>query len=105
MLHVRAKAIRWVSDLPQPGLVEVSLTDAHGIERRFVDKWPIFTADNLTSNTSYPVDVSIDCDAVARTTDSSGHEIVVVSTAMPWGVVTVDGVDQFEVAADQLVAR
>jgi hypothetical protein len=37
----RIKAIRWVSDDSQPGVVEISMNVAHGTEWRFVDKTPI----------------------------------------------------------------
>ena len=104
MLHLRAKAVRWVADGPQPGLVEVSMTDAHGTEWRFVDKPPIFATETLTPQTPYPVDVTIACEVVGRTTDSDEQELLVVSTLMPWGLKTIEGVNEFEVSRTQLTA-
>jgi hypothetical protein len=104
MLHLRAKAIRWVADDPFPGLVEVSMTDAHGTDWRFVDKAPVFSVDALTAETTYPVDVIIACAEVQGATDPDGHELVVVSTATPWGLQTSDGWTRFEVSRTQLVS-
>jgi hypothetical protein len=35
---------------------------------------------------------------VARIRESDGREIIVISTAKPWGVETVNGVHKFEVS-------
>jgi hypothetical protein len=96
--YVRARALRWVSDDPFPGLVEVELTDADGKSWRFVDKSPMFDpGDRLRSDSFYPVDLSLACVVVERRADT-----VTVSTADPWGLEAVDGTFQFVMKTDQV---
>ena len=48
-------------------MVEVELTDADGYVWRFVDKAPVFDAENvLTPTTSYPVGISVACTIIER---------------------------------------
>ena len=63
MASVRGKAVRWVSDEPQPGWVEVELTDASGTVHSLFDKPPVFVSDDvaLLPDSPYPVPVDIDC--------------------------------------------
>jgi hypothetical protein len=52
------QAVRWVSDEPFPGWVEVVFTDADGRERRFFDKPPIFDSpatEPITKESPFPV--------------------------------------------------
>jgi hypothetical protein len=97
---IRAKAVRWLADEPIPGLVEVEFADADDQRWRFVDKAPIFDREaRLTSTASYPMEVDLACTIVDRTADR-----VVVSTAEPWGIESVDGRSSFVVRADQLIS-
>jgi hypothetical protein len=80
---VHARAVRWVSDEPFPGLIEVELSDAAGELWTFVDKYPIFDPDRVFGpSTDYPVPVEIACTVLERT---------VVSSANPWGLETGPG--------------
>lgn len=98
---IRAKAVRWSADEPIPGLVEVELTDASGQLWHFVDKAPIFDREGkLTPTASYPLELDLACTIIDRTADR-----VVISTAEPWGIETVDGQSRFVVRADQLASR
>ncbi|HET9781150.1 MAG TPA: hypothetical protein VFR33_05160 [Candidatus Dormibacteraeota bacterium] len=97
---IRAEAVRWSADEPLPGLVEIELTDADGHVWRFVDKAPVFDAENvLTPTTQYPVGISVACTIIERRDDR-----VVVDTAQPWGVES-DGVARFIVHSDQVSIR
>jgi hypothetical protein len=97
---IRATAVRWSADEPFPGLVEVELADADGQLWRFVDKPPIFDREGkLTPAASYPVEVDLACTIIDRTVDR-----VVVSTAEPWAIESVDGQSSFVVRADQLIS-
>ncbi|UJW29638.1 hypothetical protein L3Q67_30975 [Saccharothrix sp. AJ9571] len=50
-----AIAVRWYDDDPQPGLVEVALTDRHGTVHRLIGKTPYFDADHeLDPSAPYP---------------------------------------------------
>jgi hypothetical protein len=100
VVRVRCEAIRWVADEPQPGLVEVVLTDAAGEVWSLIDKAPIFDADGvLRSEANFPIAVLIACNLIEKRTDRSGLQTAVIDL-LPWAVT-----DQaFEVAADLLVA-
>ncbi|MEU1232005.1 hypothetical protein [Streptomyces sp. NPDC005828] len=99
MVFLRCEAVRWVDDEPQPGLVEVRFADAHQQQWAFVDKWSVFTGDNLTPDSDYPVEVGILCSIL--TTDNT-TDTVTISVA-PWGLESLDGRVEFEVRADQLI--
>jgi len=103
MLGIRVTIIRYVSDEPQPGIVECRLDDAHGHQWSFVEKTAIVSAKHLDANTSYPRGGVIAAEIVGRSVDSTGHEIIRVDTERPWHVESVDGVTQFEVLAESLV--
>ena len=57
---VPAVAVRWYDDEPQPGLVEVELTDRHGTVHRLVHKTYFFENDDLLlPDAEYPIDVAV----------------------------------------------
>lgn len=81
---VRCEAIRWVDDEPQPGLVEVVLTDADGRTWSLVDKAPIFdSAGVLRPDADYPISVLIACNVIERRTDGAGRKTAVIDL-LPW---------------------
>ncbi|WP_306362675.1 hypothetical protein [Nocardia sp. CC227C] len=95
-------AVRWAGDDPQPGLVEVRLTDAHGIAHPIIDKEPIFGSEPpLRPDTVYPVRTRLGCTVLdARVV--RGRELVTITTALPYGVESASGRTEFEVTPDQL---
>ena len=98
-VYVRAQVVRWVSDEPIPGIVEVQLIDGSGKVWTFVDKYPMFIATGSLSPTSdYPTPLEIACTVVER-----NSERVIVSTALPYGIETVDGVSDFTLAPSQIL--
>jgi hypothetical protein len=104
MTRVRCQAVRWVSDEPQPGWVEIHLVDADGAVWSLFDKPPVFGADDrLTPDATYPVEVELDCEIVSRQVDANGPDLVITSTRRPWGVETETGRDEFQVAPSQLM--
>jgi hypothetical protein len=50
MVKIRVAITRYVSNEPQPGLVECQLMDAHSRRWSFVDKNGIFSAEYLDVN-------------------------------------------------------
>ena len=54
MLAVKVTITRYVSDDPQPGVVECELVDAHGRRWRFIEKTAIVSADRLDAQSAYP---------------------------------------------------
>ena len=100
--HVEARATRWVSDEPFPGLVELELIDANGRTWTFIDKAPIFNAaGHLTPDARYPLDIKLACTVIAEPSPGE-HSHLLISTAEPWGVESVDGESEFLVHHDQL---
>jgi hypothetical protein len=101
---VRARAVAWVSDEPLPGVVRVEMLDGDGRTHVFVDKAPIFDASNrLRRDSSYPIDVDIACAVVRHVLTDHGRRML-ISTAEPWGIETVDGEHEFMMKPDQLHA-
>ncbi|GLV88522.1 hypothetical protein Slala03_82110 [Streptomyces lavendulae subsp. lavendulae] len=101
MVFLRCEAVRWVDDEPQPGLVEVRFTDAHHQQWTFVDKWPVFSGEDLHPDSSYPVEVGVLCDILTTGNSADTADTVKISVA-PWGLESLDGRIEFEVRADQL---
>jgi hypothetical protein len=98
---LKCELVRWVSDDPQPGLVEVRLLDANGSEWMFVDKVPIFTVAPVSSATQLPISGEIRCDVVGSRQAPGGQELVDVE--LRDGVETADGVSRLTIRRDQLV--
>jgi hypothetical protein len=96
MMYVMGQALRWVSDEPFPGLVEVSSTDARGHRWTFIDESAVFGA-HLSAETPCPVPVEIGCECVDSGVEEDGREIVVVSTDRPRGIESTDGQTRFAV--------
>ena len=97
MQNLRASAVRWISDEPIPGWVEVEFQDADGVRHVLADKPPIFDAD-LAPNTPYPVDVLVGCEIVAVAADR-----IHITTDRPSGIATAAGRTDFVVHPHQLV--
>lgn len=57
---VKAHAVRWISDEPFPGVVEVELHDGQGKLWKFIDKYPMFLPKgNLSASSHYPISLNI----------------------------------------------
>jgi hypothetical protein len=103
MLGVKVTIVRYISDEPQPGIVECQLEDAHGHRWSFIEKTAIVSKDYLDAQTTYPQQGVIAVEVVQRSL--SGSEVVRIDTGRPWGVESVDGVTQFDVSPDLLMER
>ena len=87
-----------MSDEPQPGWIEVLLTDADGRTWQFFDKPTIFGATNsLTSSASFPFPVTMRVRVIEE------GERLTVSTEQPDGIASKDGQTVFRVASSQVV--
>jgi hypothetical protein len=78
-----AEVLRWYSDEPQPGLIELSIRDASGREHRIISKW-VYYLNEFDWTTTYPFEVWVDAE-VAKADDTS------VTVTLPWGTETVEG--------------
>jgi len=103
MIGIRVSITRYVSDDPQPGIVECEFCDAHGRRWNFMEKTAIVSSEYLDAHTSYPQPGVIACEIVSRSRDATGREIVLVDTERPWCVESVDGSMRFEVLPSSLV--
>jgi hypothetical protein len=102
MLGLRVAINRYVSDDPQPGLVECELVDANGRHWLFVEKTAISAAP-LDGRSAYPQPGVIACEVVHRARNAVGREVIVVDTNRPWGVESIEGVTRFEVSVETLL--
>jgi hypothetical protein len=103
MIGVAVSITRYVSDEPQPGVVECELMDAHGRCWRFVEKTAIVSAEPLDASFAYPRSGIIACEILGRSLDGAGREVVQIDTRTPWAVESLEGRTQFEVHAACLI--
>jgi hypothetical protein len=102
VLGIKGTITRYLSDEPQPGIVECQLVDAHGRLWSFVEKSAIVSAGSLHARTVYPQPGVIAGEVVERSRNSEGREVVRINTEQPYGVSAVDGTAQFDVFAESL---
>ncbi len=97
MASVRGAALRWVSDEPQPGWVEVELRDANGAVHSLFDKPPIFESASvdLRRDSPYPVPVEVQC----RVIGAPDEDTLLVE--VEW-TETADGRNRFVVRASDV---
>jgi hypothetical protein len=103
MLALKMTITRYVSDDPQPGIVECVMVDARGRRWMFLEKTAVVSAENLNSLTQCPRPVAIAVEELDRFQDSQLGELVRVGTDRPWGIQSVEGETQFEVFPASLV--
>ena len=98
MLGVEVTITRWVSDEPQPGIVECELLDANGHRWLFREKAAIVSAEPLSARSTYPCSGSIACRIVGQhSVDGSASDVVRIDTELPWGVASIEGITTFDV--------
>lgn len=102
MLFVKMHITRFVSEDPQPGIVEVQFVDARERTWTILDKTLAVSKTNLSSTSHYPIPCDVACVEVGRESDAMGREIVRVDLDHPWHISSVEGESQFFVFADQL---
>src|SRR5215467_11348997 len=103
MLGVKVTILRYISDDPQPGIVECQLEDANGKRWLFIEKTAIVSTASLDSRTGYPQPGIIACEVVRRTRERADREVVRINTERPWHVESIDGSTEFDVLAESLV--
>jgi hypothetical protein len=103
MIEISVLITKYISDDPQPGIVECQLFDAYGNEWVFQDKTPLFTSLNLNADSDYPQPGGIACEIIKEWQDVNGREIISVNTERPWGVEALTGASRFDVLRSQIV--
>jgi hypothetical protein len=86
MLGIKVTIVRYISDEPQPGIVECQLEDAHGRRWSFVEKTAIVSAEHLDAQTTYPQRGVVAGEIVRRTLDAAGREVIRIDIERPWHV-------------------
>jgi hypothetical protein len=94
--------VRYVSDDPQPGIVECVFIDAYDQSHFFHEKTAIVSAKNLLSSSIYPVEGDFECEIIEELTDSSGNSLARVCTERPWGIESLSGETSFLVKSSQV---
>ena|SRR5215475_6290587 len=103
MTGISVQITKYISDDPQPGIVECQLVDVYGNEWVFQEKTAIVSLGALDADTDYPQPGFIACEIIKQWQDVDGREIVSVNTEKPWGVETLDGVSRFDVLRLQVI--
>jgi hypothetical protein len=98
---VGVEIVRFV-DKHQPGFVECELVDAEGRKHKFMDKVPIFTAQDLDSSSAYPQSGSVRCEVLAEWRDPAGRALSQISTIRPDDVESSEGLSEFIVLSQQV---
>jgi hypothetical protein len=104
MVGMKVTILRYISDEPQPGIVECELKDAHGHCWSFIDKTAVVSAKQLDAQSKYPQLGLITVNVIGRSFDASGREVVQIDTK-PWGIESVEGITQFEVLPESLLVE
>src|SRR5262245_20362626 len=76
----------------QPGFVECKLVDAWNKEHTIQDKVPVVTEKYLDEKSGFPQDGVIACELIKKWKDQVGRIIFTVTTEIPWGVETLEGI-------------
>jgi hypothetical protein len=94
MGRFKAVALRWVSDEPQPGLLEFSVRDAYGHDHRIFEK-DVVTPSPLTKDAPFPFDIWLEAE-MRDATDGN------VQVRLPWHMETTTGEADLTMSGDQL---
>ena len=68
MTGMKVKIVRYISNDPQPGIVECEFEDAYGRRWSFVEKTLVVSAEQLDAHSVYPQPGITQCNIVQRGT-------------------------------------
>jgi hypothetical protein len=96
--------VRWISDEPQPGWIEVEFLDAEGRRWLVHDKPPIFAEprSGFLPTSPYLMPTLLPCDVERRELPPDGREMV---TVVLHHTDAITGEVRFQVAASELVSN
>ena len=98
MTAMKVSIVRYVSNDPQPGIVECQFQDAYGRRWSFIEKTLVVSVEQLDAHRVYPQRGSTPCRIVQRFPDVSGQEVIRIDC-----VESVEGVTQFDILPESLV--
>jgi hypothetical protein len=101
MPSIQVSIIRFV-DEHQPGFVEAEFADADGTTHTLVDKVPVFSLEDLWSDSVYPQPGFARCEVLARLEDSQGRKLARVTIAKPDSLESTRGLSEFVVLESQI---
>ncbi|WP_276371744.1 hypothetical protein [Chryseolinea sp. H1M3-3] len=103
MIGIKVTITKYISDEPQPGMVEGKFKDAWANEFIMVAKTAILSSESLGHDSKYPRDGFIACEIVEKWTDEKGRRLVRIDLDSPWGVETIDGLTKFDLEESALI--
>jgi len=98
MTAMKVSIVRYVSNDPQPGIVECQFQDAYGRRWSFIERTLVVSVEQLDAHRVYPQRGSTPCRIVQRFPDVSGQEVIRIDC-----VESVEGVTQFDMLPESLV--
>jgi len=101
MPSIQVSIFRFV-DEHQPGFVEAEFADADGTSHTIVDKAPVFSPEDLWSDSVYPQPGFARCEVLARFEDSQGRKLARVTIAKPDSLESTRGLSEFVVLESQI---
>ena len=101
MPSIQVSIIRFV-DQHQPGFVEAEFANANGNLHSLVDKVPVFSLEDLWSDSVYPQPGFARCVVLARSQDSQGRKLARVTIAKPDSLESTRGLSEFVVLESQI---
>lgn len=101
MPSIQVSIIRFI-DEHQPGFVEAEFADADGTSHTLVDKVPVFSLEDLWSDSVYPQPGFARCEVLARSEDSQGRKLARVTIAKPDSLESTRGLSEFVVLESQI---
>jgi len=101
-MKVKVVITKYISDDPQPGIVECHLSDAQNRDWTFIEKTAVVSTALLNANTKYPVFTEIACRPISKKKNAKGREIFRICTDV-WFIESTDGVDEFDVFQESLI--
>jgi len=98
MTGMKISIVRYISDDPQPGIVECQFQDAYGRRWSFIEKTLVVSVEQLDAHSVYPQQGSTPCRIVRRFPDAAGREVIRIDS-----IESVEGVTQFDVSPESLL--
>jgi hypothetical protein len=102
MPSLRVEIVRFVGEC-QPGVVACEFTDATGNRHTIVDKVPMFSSEQLWSDSKYPTTGDARCTILGSWHNSTGQNLSQITIDKPDGPETSNGQTEFAVLASQIL--
>jgi hypothetical protein len=95
VVKVRARAVRWESG-DFPGFIEAVVRDAGGQDHRIIEKVPVVTTLDITSDSTFPIEFWIEAEMDLVESNE-------VSVTFRHGIETVNGARSLVVSTTDVV--